>query len=324
MTKAIVIHETGGPEVLRWEDVQVPAPAAGQVAIRHTAIGLNFIDVYVRTGAYRMSGLPVSPGMEAAGVVEAVGPGVTGFAVGDRVAYVAPTPGAYVQSRVIDAAVLVKIPEGVSDRDAAALMLKGMTAETLLFRMSQAAKGDTLLVHAAAGGVGQLLTAWAKSLGCTVIGTVSTDAKVAAARAAGADHVIVTGREGIAERVEAITGGKGCRYVYDGVGRDTMEASFAAVAPFGGVVNYGNASGAPEPVVLGSLSAKCVTVARPSIFPFIKDRARLEAIAAHLFEAIKAGILRADIGQTWPLEQAAEAHRALESRATTGQTILIP
>ncbi len=324
MTHAIILRQTGGPEVLEWAEVEVPAPGPGQVLLRHTAIGLNFIDIYVRTGLYKLGALPASPGMEAAGVVEATGPGVTGLAAGDRVAYVAATPGAYAERRIIAAETLVRLPEDIADTDAAALMLKGMTAEALLFRMTQAAAGDTILVHAAAGGVGQILCAWGKALGCTVIGTVSTPAKAEEARAAGADHVILTATEEIPASVAEITGGKGARFVYDGVGAETFAASLEAVAPFGGIVSFGNASGPVPPVTIATLSAKCVTLSRPSIFPFLRDRARLEAMSSNLFDAMRKGILRATIGQRFALKDAAAAQTALESRATTGQTLLLP
>ncbi|MFG1417561.1 quinone oxidoreductase [Xanthobacter sp. V0B-10] len=324
MSNAILIRATGGPEVLEWAEVAVPEPGPGMALVRHTAIGLNFIDIYVRTGLYTLGALPVSPGMEAAGVVEAVGAGVSGLAPGDRVAYVSPTPGAYAERRVLDADLLVKLPADIPDEAAAALLLKGMTAEVLLHRMTRPKAGDTVLVHAAAGGVGQILCAWGAALGLTVIGTVSTDAKAEEARAAGARHVIVTAREDIAARVAEITGGRGCACVYDGVGAATFAASLEAVAPFGAIASFGNASGPVPPVNIATLGPKCITLSRPSLFPFLKDRGRLEAISASLFQAVRAGIVRAGVGRTFALREAADAHRALESRATTGQTLLIP
>ncbi|PTM39858.1 quinone oxidoreductase [Bosea sp. 124] len=324
MSGAIILRQHGGPEVLEWVALDPGRPGEGQVLLRHTAIGLNFIDIYVRTGLYKMGTMPCSPGMEAAGVVEAVGPGVTGLGVGDRVAYVTGAPGAYVERRVMSAAALVKLPDDISEDQAAALMLKGMTAEMLLFRMTQAKAGDAVLIHAVAGGVGLLLAAWAKSLGCQVIGAASSDEKAAKARAAGADHVIVTSREDVATRVQELTGGRGCRCVYDGVGKDTFETSLAAVAEFGHVVSYGNASGPVPPFAIAGLAPKCATLSRPSIFPFIKDRARLDAMSGNLFQAMRQGVIKAEIDQVFALKDAAAAQSALESRQTTGQTILRP
>ncbi len=324
MSNAILIRTTGGPEVLEWAEVAVPPPGPGMALVRHSAIGLNFIDIYVRTGLYALGALPVSPGMEAAGVVEAVGPGVGGLAPGDRVAYVSPAPGAYAERRVLDAGLLVKLPDDISDEAAAALLLKGMTAEVLLHRMTHPTAGDTVLVHAAAGGVGQILCAWGAALGLTVIGTVSTAAKAEEAAAAGARHVVVTTREDIAARVAEITEGRGCACVYDGVGAATFAASLEAVAPFGAIASFGNASGPVPPVNIATLAPKCITLSRPSLFPFLRDRGRLEAISASLFQAVRSGIVRAQVGRTFALRDAADAHRALEGRATTGQTLLIP
>ncbi len=324
MSGAIILQQHGGPEVLEWVERAPGRPGEGEVLLRHTAVGLNFIDIYVRTGLYKMGTMPCSPGMEAAGVVEALGPGVTGLKAGDRVAYVTGAPGAYVERRVMNAAALVKLPGDISDDQAAALMLKGMTAEMLLFRMTQAKAGDAVLIHAVAGGVGLLLAAWAKSLGCQVIGAASSDEKAAKARAAGADHVIVTTREDVATRVRELTGGRGCQCVYDGVGKDTFETSLAAVSEFGHVVSYGNASGPVPPFAIAGLAPKCATLSRPSIFPFIKDRARLEAMSGNLFEAMRRGVIKAEIDQVFALKDAAAAQTALESRRTTGQTILRP
>lgn len=324
ISRAIVQDSKGGPEVLVMKDVEVGEPGPDEARVRHTAIGINFIDVYVRTGLYPLMTLPGSPGMEAAGVVEAVGSGVTGLTAGDRVAYVYNVPGAYAERRVLPAARLVKLPDDIDDRLAAAMMLKGLTAAALLTRTTKAAAGDTVLVHAAAGGVGLILTAWAKHLGCTVIGTVGSDAKAALARAHGADHVIVTARDSVVERVGEITGGAGCRYVYDGVGKDTFEASLECVSKFGHVVSFGNASGAVPPISIAVLAPKCVALSRPLLFPYIAERAMLDAMAADLFDAVRKGIVSADINQTYPLADAAKAHRDLEARATTGQSLLIP
>lgn len=324
MSKAIVQDEQGGPEVMQWRDQPLAAPGEGEVTLRHTAIGLNFIDVYVRKGAYPMMTLPGTPGMEAAGVVEAVGPGVRDLVVGQRVAYVMTAPGAYSERRNVPADRMVPLPDDIDDRTAAALMLKGMTAERLLHRTDRAVAGDTVLIHAAAGGVGSLMTRWAKALGCTVIGTVGSDDKASIVRDAGADHVIVGSREDIAERVADITGGKGCRLVYDGVGKDTFEASIQSVARFGHLISFGNASGPVPPVNIAVLSPKCIALSRPQIFPYIADRADLLATAGNLFAAIRKGIVKAEIRDTFPLADAAEAHRQLENRRTTGQLVLLP
>ena len=324
MVMAIVQATHGGPEVLKPADVEVGAPAAGEVRVRHTAIGLNFIDCYVRSGLYPLLEPPGTIGMEAAGVVAATGTGVDGFRAGERVAYVWNQPGAYVAERNVPARWLVKLPDAVDERAAAALMLKGMTAEYLLHRMTRAEAGDTVLVHAAAGGVGSLLTAWAKHKGCTVIATVSTDAKAELARAHGADHVVVTAREPIAERVMELTAGAGCIYVYDGIGKDTFEASLASLKKHGHLVSYGNASGPVPPVELPVLTPRCARLSRPSLFPHIATRDELDEVAGNLLDAIAAGVMRAEIDQTYPLADAARAHVDLEARRTTGQTVLVP
>jgi NADPH2:quinone reductase len=309
---------------MEWRDAPIAAPAAGEILLRHTAIGLNFIDVYVRKGAYPMMTMPGTPGMEAVGVVEALGTGVTDIAVGQRVAYVMTAPGAYSERRVVPAERMVPLPDDIDDKAAAALMLKGMTAERLLHKTTKAASGDTVLVHAAAGGVGLLLTAWAKAIGCTVIGTVGSQAKLTEVRHAGADHVIVSTEEDVAARVADITSGKGCRYIYDGVGKDTFEVSLAAVAKYGHLVSFGNASGAVPPVNIAVLAPKCIALSRPQVFPYIADRADLLEAAANLFDAMRKGIVRADINHTYPLASAADAHRDLEARRTTGQIVLLP
>lgn len=324
MARAIVQSEKGGPEVLKWIDVEAGQPGKGEVLLRHTAIGVNFIDIYVREGAYPLMTLPGTPGMEASGVVEAVGEGVSDLAVGQRVAYVMTAPGAYSEKRIVPAERMVPLPDDIDDRAAAAMMLKGMTAERLLHKTTRAAAGDTVLVHAAAGGVGQILVAWAKAIGCIVIGTVGSDAKVAVARAAGADHVIISTTEDVAEKVAEITGGKGCRYIYDGVGKDTFDVSLKAIAKCGHLVSFGNASGAVPPVNIAVLAPKCVALSRPQVFPYIADRADLLEAAGNLFEAMRKGVVKAEINHSFPLSQAADAHRALAARQTTGQTVLLP
>ena len=324
MSKAIVQSVAGGPEVLEWRDATVGAPAAGEVLLRHTAIGLNYIDVYVRNGAYPMMTMPGTPGMEAAGVIEALGSGVADLKVGQRVAYVMTSPGAYSERRVVPAERLVPLPDDIDDRAAAALMLKGMTAERLLHKTTQANAGDTVLVHAAAGGVGLLLTAWAKAIGCTVIGTVGSGAKADGVRRAGADHVIVSGDEDVVARVAKITSGRGCRYVYDGVGKDTFETSLASIAKYGHLVSFGNASGAVPPVNIAVLAPKCIALSRPQVFPYIAERADLLDAAGRLFEAMRKGTVRAEINHTYRLAEAATAHSDLEARRTTGQIVLVP
>ncbi|MGA0541890.1 quinone oxidoreductase family protein [Neotabrizicola sp. VNH66] len=323
MSYSIIQHTTGGPEVMEWTAVDLPAPAEGQVTLRHTAIGVNFIDIYVRKGAYPLMTLPGTPGMEAAGVVEAIGPGVADLAVGQRVAYVTTAPGAYAERRNMPAERLVPLPDDIADQDAAALMLKGMTAERLLHKTAPAVAGDTILVHAAAGGVGLLLCAWAKAMGCTVIGTVGSTEKAELARAAGADHIIDSRSEDIAARVMEITGGKGAQKIYDGVGKDTFDASLAAVAKFGHLVSFGNASGAVPPVNIAVLAPKCVALSRPQVFPYIADRADLLATAENLFAAMRKGIITAQVNHTYPLREAARAHEDLEARRTTGQIVLL-
>jgi len=324
MVAGIVQATHGGPEVLKPADIEVGAPGDGEVRVRHTAIGLNFIDCYVRSGLYPTLTPPGTIGMEAAGIVEATGTSVTAFAAGDRVAYVWNQPGAYIAERNVPARWLVKLPDGVDDRQAAAMMLKGMTAEYLLHRMTQATAGDTVLVHAAAGGVGLILTAWAKHKGCRVIGTTSSAAKAELAKAHGADEVIVTSRETIPERVEAITGGEGCLYIYDGIGKDTFDASLASLKKHGHLVSYGNASGAVPPVNLQVLSPQCARLSRPSLFPHLTTRQDLDEISGNLLDAMAKGIVKVDINQTYPLAEAARAHADLEGRKTTGQTVLLP
>ncbi len=323
MPYAMRIHEHGGPEKLRWEEVQVGAPGEGQVLVRNTAVGLNFIDTYQRSGLYPMQ-LPFTPGSEGAGVVEAVGPKVKEFKVGDRVAYSSPV-GAYAEVLLRPAARLVKIPAGVDDRTAAAMMLKGLTTQYLLRRTYRVQKGDTILMHAAAGGVGQILCQWAKALGATVIGTVGNDEKVAAAKKAGCKHVIVTSREKIVERVKEITKGKGVPVVYDGVGKDTFMDSLDCLAPLGLLASFGNASGAVTQFNPGVLAQKgSLFLTRPTLMTYTATREDLVKSAADLFAMVKSRKVRIPINQTYPLRDAAQAHRDLEGRKTTGSTVLIP
>jgi len=323
MPHAIRIHETGGPEKMRWEAVEVGQPGSGEVRVRNVAVGLNFIDTYHRSGLYPMP-LPTALGMEGAGVIEAVGRGVKEFRVGDRVAYAQPI-GAYAEVVLRPAARLVKIPAGVDERTAAAMMLKGMTAWYLCRRTYRIKKGETVLVHSAAGGVGQILSQWAKHLGATVIGTVGSEAKAVLAKKAGCRHVIVTEREQIAERVKQITRGQGVPVVYDGVGRDTFVESLNCLAPRGLMVSYGNASGAVPPVNIGILAQKgSLFLTRPTLVHYTAQRADLVAAARELFSVVKRGAVKVAINQTYPLRDAAQAHRDLEARRTTGSTVLLP
>ena len=324
MTHAIRIHQTGGPEVLSWEPVEVPSPAAGEIRIRHTAVGLNYIDVYFRTGLYAAP-LPLIPGFEAAGVVEAVGEGVTRFKTGDRVAYSSGPVGAYAEVRNLAADRVVTIPDGVSDAEAAAMMLQGMTAEYLLRRTYKVKPGDTILIHAAAGGVGLIACQWAKHLGATVIGTVGSDEKAELARAHGCDYPIVYTREDFQARVLEITNGAKLPVVYDSVGKDTFAKSLDCLAPLGLMVLFGQASGPVPPFDLGQLAAKgSLFITRPTLFSYTAGRADLEASAGALFEVVKAGVVKIPVKRTYALREAAQAHRDLEARKTTGSTVLLP
>ncbi|MFD2646295.1 quinone oxidoreductase family protein [Devosia albogilva] len=323
MTKAVVIHEIGGPEVLRYEDRPVGAPGPGEVRVRHTAIGLNFIDTYQRTGLYPMQ-TPFVGGNEGAGVVTAVGPDVTEFRVGDRVAYQG-TPGAYAEERIAPAQRMVRVPDGISDEIAAAIMLKGLTAYYLLFKTWAVQPGETLLWHAAAGGTGLIATQWAKALGATVIGTAGSADKVALARAHGCDHVINYREEDFAERVKEITGGRGVDVVYDGVGKATFDKSLDCLRPRGLMVSFGNASGVvsiPDLTVLARKGSLFVT--RPTSNAYLGRREDLLEGAEALFKAVLDGSIKVEIGRTFRLSDVAAAHRALEGRETTGSVVLLP
>jgi NADPH2:quinone reductase len=325
MPHAIRFHEAGGPEVLRWEEVEVGAPASGQVRLRQTAVGLNFIDIYHRTGLYPVPGFPSGIGLEAAGVVEAVGPDVAELRPGDRVAYASPPIGAYAEVRLMPADRLVKLPDDIDDRTAAAMMLQGMTAQYLLRRTHRVAPGETILVHAAAGGVGLILCQWAKHLGATVIGTVGSEEKAAVARAHGCDHPILYRTENVVDRVREITGGAGVPVVYDGVGKDTFASSLDCLAPLGLMVTFGNSSGPVPPVDVSVLSAKgSLFLTRPTLFTYTAKRADLLASATDLFDVVRRGAVRIAVNQTYPLREAAQAHRDLEARRTTGSTVLLP
>ena len=325
MTVAVRIHEIGGPEVLKLEDVTLGAPGKGEVKVRHTAIGLNFIDTYFRSGLYPApQGLPFIPGNEAAGVVEDVGESVTELKVGDRVAY-ASALGSYCEARVMPLAPLVKIPDGISDETAAAMMLKGMTARYLLRQTYAVKPGDTILVQAAAGGVGLILCQWASHIGATVIGTVGSEEKGALTRANGATHVINYSTENFVERVKEITKGALCDVVYDGVGQATYPASLDCIKPRGLFASFGNASGAIKDFSLLALSQKgSLYATRPTLFTHIATRDALLANAADLFDAVRSGAVTIPINQRYKLADAAQAHRDLEARKTTGSTILLP
>jgi len=323
MTQAIRIHQPGGPEALRLEDLTLGAPGVGEARVRQTAIGVNYVDVYHRTGLYPLP-LPTGIGVEAAGVVEAVGAGVTHLRAGDRVAYVSP-PGSYAGERVLAADRLVKLPDDVSDRTAAGMMLKGLTVQALVRRVYAVKPGDAVLVHAAAGGVGTIMVQWLKALGATVIATVGTDEKAKLARAHGADHVIVYTREKVAERVRELTGGAGVPVVYDSVGKATWEGSLDSLRPFGLMVSFGNASGSVPPFDVGVLGRKgSLYLTRPTVFGYVAKREDLERGAAELFEIVRSGKVKIEVSRTFPLAEAAEAHRALEARATTGSLVLLP
>ena len=324
MAQAIRFHKAGGPEELSFDTVDVPAPGAGEVRVRHTAIGVNYIDTYHRSGLYPLP-LPSGVGTEAAGVAEAVGAGVTDFKRGDRVAYCTTAVGAYSTERNVPADKLVKIPDGVDDRAAASLMLKGLTVQYLFRQTHRLQAGETILFHAAAGGVGLIACQWARALGVTMIGTAGSDEKAALAREHGCAHTIVYTRENFVERVKAITGGKGVPVVYDGVGKDTFPGSLDCLSPRGLFVSFGGASGAIAAFNIGLLAQKgSLYATRPTLFNYASTPDKLRAMAEEMFALVREGKLKAEIGQTFALRDAAEAHRALESRKTTGATVLLP
>lgn len=323
MTKAIVVEKHGPASVLKWQDVKVGKPSTGQIRIRHTAIGLNYIDTYQRSGLYPMA-LPFVLGQEGAGVVEAVGRGVKGLKPGDRVCYAGPM-GSYSEEAVMSAERMLKIPAGISDEQAAAMMLQGMTAQYLLRQTYRVKKGDTILVHAAAGGVGLIMCQWAKHLGATVIGTVGSPEKAHLAKAHGCTYPINYRKENFTKRVLTITKGKKLPVVYDSIGKDTFEGSLDCLQPRGMMVSFGNASGPVTGFNTGILAAKgSLYLTRPSLPHYTLTRKELEATARDLFKVVKSGAVKIEINQTYPLKNAAKAHRDLESRKTTGSTILIP
>ncbi|CAN5923938.1 quinone oxidoreductase [soil metagenome] len=323
-THAVRVHQIGGPEVLRWEKIELPAPGPGEVRVRHTAIGLNFIDTYFRTGLYPLA-LPAVLGSEAAGVVEAIGQGVTEVRKGDRVAYGTGPTGAYAEARNVPVAHVVKLPDAIDDTTAAAVMLKGMTAQYLCRRTYAVQKGDHVLVHAAAGGVGLLLCQWAKHLGATVIGTVGSEEKARLAAEHGCDHVLFYRTEDVAARVREITNGERVPVVYDSVGKDTFLTSLDCLRPRGLMVTFGNSSGPVGPIDPRILAQKgSLFLTRPTLGDYVRTRADLEATARDLFDVIGSGAVRVRVAQSYPLREAEGAHRDLEARKTTGSTVLIP
>ena len=325
MTKAIRLYETGGPEVLRWEEVEVGKPGPGEAHIRQTAVGLNFIDIYHRSGFYPLANLPATPGMEGAGVVVATGEGVVDLTPGDRVAYAGVPPGAYAEERLIPAHRLVPLPEAISDQQAAGMMLQGMTAQYLLRSTFRIKKGDKILFHAAAGGVGLIACQWAKHLGATVIGTVGSAEKAALAQSHGCDYPLLYREEDWVAMVKEITGGEGVAVVYDSIGKDTFLKSLDCLRPLGLMVSFGQASGPVAPLDTGLLAAKgSLFLTRPTLMTYTARREDLLASSAELFKVVQSGSVKIEVKQTYPLSEAAQAHRDLETRKTTGSTVLIP
>jgi len=325
MTKAVMIENTGGPEVLRWVDYDPGQPKAGEVLVRHEAVGLNFIDVYHRTGLYPLPALPAIPGMEGAGVVEGIGEGVSEFNKGDRVAYAGLPPGAYAEARIIPAHRLVKLPESISTQQAAAMMLQGMTARYLLHGCYRVKAGDRILIQAAAGGVGLIVCQWAKYLGATVIGTVGSPEKADLAANHGCDYPILYREEDFVSRVKEITKDKGVDVVYDSVGQSTFMKSLDCLRPMGMMVSFGQSSGPIPPIDTGILAAKgSLFLTRPSLMAYTASRKDLLAHALDLFDVVEKGAVKIEVRQTYPLAEASRAHRELEDRKTTGSTLLIP
>ncbi|KMS98905.1 hypothetical protein BVRB_3g067950 [Beta vulgaris subsp. vulgaris] len=324
MVKAIRIHQLGGPEALKWEDVEVGEPKEGEIRVRNKAIGLNFIDVYFRKGVYKAPMMPFTPGMEAVGEVVAVGPGLTGRQVGDFVAYAGSPMGSYAEEQILPADRVVPVPPSVDPITAASIMLKGMTAQYLVRRSFKVEPGHTVLVHAAAGGVGSLLCQWANALGATVIGTVSTKEKAIQAKEDGCHHVIIYKEEDFVSRVKEITAGKGVEVVYDSVGKDTFQGSLDCLKLRGYMVLFGQSSGAPDPVPLSAIAAKSLFLTRPTLMHYTITRDELLETAGELFANVASGVLRVRVNHKFLLSQAAEAHTALENRQTTGSVVLIP
>ena len=323
-TSAIVLRQAGGPEVLQLEQVPLRAPGPGELLVRQTAIGVNFHDCYVRSGLYKTLPLPGTPGLEGCGVVEDVGEGVTGFATGDRVAYVTERYGAYAQRCCLAASLAVRVPDAVSDHTAASLMVKGLTAAVLLHQVYKVTPGSVIVVHAAAGGVGKLLGQWAAHLGAVVIGTVGSEAKEAVAAANGCRHVVDYAHANFADEVKRLTEGRGADVVYDSVGKDTFARSLHSLALLGHLVNFGQSSGPVEPFTPAQLSVGSYTVTRPILFHYIADRMRLERCASLVFDALARGVIHVDTVSTYPLAEASRAHRDLEERRMAGSPVLLP
>jgi NADPH2:quinone reductase len=324
MTKGIRVHQTGGPDVLRWEDVDVGEPGEGQACVRQTPIGVNLLDTYHRSGLYPLP-LPTGLGTEGAGVVEAIGPGVTNVKPGDRIAYAGGPPGSYAEVRVMPCERLLKLPDGISDRQAASMMLKGMTVQYLIRRTYEVKPGDTVLFHSAAGGVGLIACQWLKALGATVIGTVGSDEKAEVARAHGCDNPIVYTREDFPKRVRELTGGKGVPVVYDSVGKSTFNGSLDSLCPRGLMVSFGNASGAVPPFEPGLLAQKgSLYLTRPMLAAYTANRGELEATAKELFDVVLSGKVKIEVRHTYALRDAQQVHRDLEARKTTGSIVMLP
>ena len=328
MPMAAVIYEKGAPDVFRWEEVEVGVPGRGEIRIRNEAVGVNYVDTYHRRGMphpWPVPELPLVLGFEGAGVVTEVGEGVDGLSPGDRVGYAMPPHGAYSQERIYPAEKAVRVPEGIGARAVAALMLKGLTAQYLLRRTYRVEPGDTILVHAAAGGMGLILCQWARHLGATVIGTVGTEEKAEQARAAGCDHAIVHGEGDFVATVREVTDGEGCAVVYESIGKDTFRRSMDCLRPLGMMASYGHASGAPDPVDVIELGARgSLFLTRPAIMHYMAKREDLVAGAKELFEVVRNGAVEPAVNHLYPLSEAAEAHRAIEARRTTGATVLLP
>ena len=324
MAQAVVIEQYGGPEVMQLKEVRVDAPGPGQVRLQHTGIGVNFHDVYVRSGLYKTLQLPGTPGIEAAGVVTECGPGVTRWKVGDRVAYVTGAYGVYASERLIDAAQLLRVPAGVTDEVAASALLRGLTVEMLLRRVHHVKAGSWVLVQAAAGGVGQLLCQWASHIGAKLIGTVVDDAQAEVATAAGCHHTINSKTEDVVQRVRDITQGQGVAVAYDGVGKDTFSGSLAALDFCGHLVNFGQASGSVPPFEVSALAARSSSISRPIIFHYVREAAQREEMAANVFQALEGGWLKVKPARTFPLADAAESHRVIEAAGATIPLVLVP
>lgn len=324
MTKGIVLHETGAPATLRYESISVGVPAPNEIKLRQTAIGVNFHDVYVRSGLYKTLNLPGIPGLEAVGVVQMVGSSVRHLSIGNRVAYATGAYGAYAEERLIAADRVVLLPKDIDDRTAAATLVKGLTARMLLFKVHTIKTGEICLVHAAAGGIGRLLCQWATHLGAYVIGTAGSEQKAATALMSGCKQVILYRKENFAQRVHELTQGRGASVVYDSVGRDTFDGSLQCLAIRGHLINFGQSSGPVEPLAPSRLAEKSNTLSRPILFHYIEDAQERDDMACHVFEALRTRVISADIGAEFPLRKAAQAHRVLEARATSGSTILIP